>query len=144
MRSNDTGDASDTADREGSIGEDTLTVPKKGLKVSDAGRLRTNPSEPDGFKNAVPTSVQNDCKIVKEFYSQNSYRYKVYISACFKRGDDQGVIWQRWPLDWLACELEGGVNVFQEFPEVSNFLSSAVLLSFRDCSIQPAVKCSDH
>jgi hypothetical protein len=84
--------------------------------VSDAGHLRTNPSEPDGFKNAVPTSVQNACKIVKELYSQKSYRYKVYISACFKRGDDQGVIWQRWPLDWFACELEGGVNDFQAFP----------------------------
>jgi hypothetical protein len=55
-RSHDIGDAS--ADSEGSIGEDTLTGPMKGLKVSDAGRLRTNPSEPNGFKNAVPTSVQ--------------------------------------------------------------------------------------
>ena len=55
-RSHDIGDASDTADREGSIDEETLTGPKKGLKVSDAGRLRTNPSEPEGFKNAVPTS----------------------------------------------------------------------------------------
>jgi hypothetical protein len=67
---------------------------------------------------------------VKELYSQKSYRYKVHISACFKRGDDQGVIWQRWPLDWFACELEDGVNDFQEFPEIFNFLSSAVLLSF--------------
>jgi hypothetical protein len=55
-RSHDIGDAS--ADSEGSIGEDTLTGPMKGLKVLNAGRLRTNPSEPDGFKNAVPTSVQ--------------------------------------------------------------------------------------
>jgi hypothetical protein len=55
-RSHDIRDASDTADSEGSIGEDTLSGPMEGLKVSDAGRLRTNPSEPDGFKNAVAIS----------------------------------------------------------------------------------------
>jgi hypothetical protein len=82
---------------------------------------------------------------VKELYSQKSYRYKVYISTCFKRGGDQGVIWQRWPLDWFACELEGGVNDFGiprdiQLPELcgiafffataqSNLQSNAVAIS---------------
>jgi hypothetical protein len=101
-RAHDIGDidASDTEDSEGSIGEDTLAGPMKGLKVSDSGHLRTNPFEPDGSNNAVPKSVQDAYEIVKELYSQESYRHKVYISACCI-GDirDLHMLFERYPDD---------------------------------------------
>jgi hypothetical protein len=75
-------DASNTKDGEGSIAEDTLAGSMEGLNLSDSGHLGTNPSKPDASHNAVPQSLQDAYEMVKEFYSQESYRHEVYISAC--------------------------------------------------------------
>jgi hypothetical protein len=93
-------DASHTKDGDGSIVEDTLAGSIKGLNLSDSGHLRTNPSKPDGSHNAVPQSLQDAYETVKEFYSQESYRHDVYVSACcIGNLQDLHMLFERYPDD---------------------------------------------